>query len=87
MKIDERIKHLFRRHPATPEEFAARAEACKMCDRKMLAGEDFGGDCVFCMAAAGDTVAIVHVEQLVEEWKADARRNRPPGFIPIGPSD
>jgi hypothetical protein len=41
---------------------------------------------VFCMAAFGDDVAIAHVEQLVEEWKADAWRNRPPGFTPIGPS-
>ena len=59
---------------------------CKICGRNMLATEDYGGDCVFCMAAAGDTVAIVHVERLVEEWKADARRNLPPGFTPIGPS-
>jgi hypothetical protein len=43
---------------------------CGICDRKMPASEDYGGDCVFCMAAAGDDVAIAHVERLVEVWKA-----------------
>jgi hypothetical protein len=33
--------------------------------------EDYGGDCVFCMAdIGGDLVAIEHVERLVEKWKA-----------------
>ena len=43
---------------------------CNICERKMGEDEDYGGDCVFCMAAAGDDVAIAHVERLVEEWKA-----------------
>jgi hypothetical protein len=47
---------------------------CKICGRKMLASEDYGGDCVFCMAAFGDDVAIAHVEQLVEAWKAETIR-------------
>jgi len=37
----------------------------------MSEDEDYGGDCVFCMADAGDDVAIEHVERLVEKWKAD----------------
>ena len=33
MKISERIKSLFRREPATPEELAARAEAQSVRDQ------------------------------------------------------
>jgi hypothetical protein len=53
----------------------------------MREDEDYGGDCVFCIAdIGGDLVAIEHVGRLVEKWKADAWRNLPPGFTPIGPS-
>ena len=51
-----------------------RAESdrrCNICGRLMLEDEDYGGDCVFCMADAGDDMAIEHVERLVEKWKAD----------------
>jgi hypothetical protein len=55
----------------TPSGWAAHAR-CQICERVMLDSEDYGGDCVFCMAWAGDDVAIAHVERLVEQWKSDA---------------
>jgi hypothetical protein len=58
-----------------------RAESdrrCNICGRLMREDEDYGGDCVFCMAdIGGDLVAIEHVGRLVEKWKADAWRNLP----------
>ncbi len=49
-----------------------KMERCHICDRKMSEDEDYGGDCVFCMAEiAGEPAAIEHVERLVEKWKAD----------------
>src|SRR5262245_64158803 len=51
-----------------------KLERCGICDRKMGEDEDYGGDCVFCMADAGDDVAIEHVERRVEKWKAASIR-------------
>jgi hypothetical protein len=65
----------------------AESEAVQHLRRLMREDEDYGGDCVFCMAdIGGDLAAIEHVGRLVEKWKADAWRNLPPGFTPIGPS-
>jgi hypothetical protein len=44
---------------------------CNICGRLMREDEDYGGDCVFCMAdIGGEPAAIEHVERLVEKWKA-----------------